>query len=52
MGFETANIHLARGRGGEVLRHLASRKKDWLPKAAGKMVQIVRQDWKEWRKLM
>jgi hypothetical protein len=49
MGWETANLHLASGRGADVLKDLAKRPKHWLHDAAAAMVKATRADWEEWR---
>jgi len=51
MGWETGNIHLGTPNAIKaVLKDLNDRKKDWLAKAAGKMVKATLKDWEMWRK--
>ena len=51
MGWETGNIHLGTPNAIKtMLRDLKTRKKDWLVKAAGKMVKATLRDWEMWRK--
>ncbi|MGZ9236066.1 MAG: DUF2252 family protein [Anaerolineales bacterium] len=50
MGWETGNIHLGTPSAiRAVLKDLQNRKKDWLVKAAGRMVKATRKDWKMWK---
>jgi len=50
MGWETGNIHLGTPNAIQaVLKDLKARKKDWLVKAAGKMVKATVKDWEMWR---
>jgi len=49
MGFETANVHLARAKRKAVLQDLKRRPKNWLHEAAHRMVDAVTEDWEEWR---
>jgi hypothetical protein len=50
MGWETANIHLGTPNAiNDVLKDLKDRKKDWLVKAAGKMVKATLKDWEVWK---
>jgi hypothetical protein len=50
MGWETANIHLGTPNAIKaVLKDLQDRKKDWLVKAAGKMVKATLKDWEMWK---
>jgi hypothetical protein len=51
MGWETANIHLGtRAARKSILQHLQKQKGKWLHKATEKMLQAVREDWKDWKK--
>jgi len=51
MGWESGNIHLGTPNAIKaVLKDLKNRKKDWLVKAAGKMVKATLKDWEMWRK--
>jgi hypothetical protein len=51
MGWETGNIHLGTPNAIKaVLKDLKARKKDWLVKAAGKMVKATLKDWEMWRR--
>jgi len=50
MGFETANVHLARRKAVKAVRRdLARRKPDWLHSAVKEMIKVVLKDWEEWR---
>jgi hypothetical protein len=49
MGFETANIHLG-SLDRRVIRDLDARPRRWLEKAAEKMADVVREDWRSWVK--
>jgi hypothetical protein len=50
MGWETGNIHLGTPSATQaVLEDLKARKKNWLVKAAGKMVKVTLKDWELWR---
>ena len=49
MGWETANLHLGARRTEAILADLSKRHGNWLHKAAEKMVDATRKDWKEWR---
>ena len=49
MGFETANVHIGSGKTPAIQADLKKRGVDWLPKAADDMLQVVREDWEEWR---
>jgi hypothetical protein len=50
MGWETGNIHLGTPNAIQaVLKDLKDRKKDWLVKAAGKMVKATVKDWEMWK---
>ena len=51
MGWETANIHLGSRDSAGLLRHLTARPKNWLHSAALAMVDSVRSDWEDWKKL-
>ena len=50
MGWETANIHLGtpNARNG-ILGHMQKQRRRWLHRATERMVQSVREDWKEWK---
>jgi hypothetical protein len=48
MGFETANVHLGSG-GREVMADFDQRPKNWVHKAAAKMVDATLKDWSDWR---
>lgn len=51
MGAETANIHLGTpGAAKRILNWLNSRERGWLAKAAAKMSDATRADWRVWRK--
>jgi hypothetical protein len=50
MGFETANVHLARAQRKAVLQDLKKRPQNWLHEAAHRMVDAVTEDWEEWRR--
>ncbi len=51
MGWETANIHLGtKTARSAILRHLQKQKAKWLHIAAEKMLEAVREDWKDWKK--
>lgn len=50
MGFELANVHLGTsGLAAATLRDLGERRRKWLVKAAEKMTDSIREDWKVWR---
>jgi hypothetical protein len=50
MGWETANVHLGRGRARLILADLKKRKGNWLAKAAAALAEACKADWREWRK--
>jgi hypothetical protein len=50
MGWETANIHLASGSRAALLKHLGQIRPSTLKDAASAMVEVLRKDWKVWRK--
>jgi hypothetical protein len=50
MGWETANVHLGSVKPEAALRDLKSRPGHWLHDAAGRMMEAVAADWKQWRK--
>jgi hypothetical protein len=50
MGWETANVHLGSVKPEAVLKDLKSRPGHWLHDAAGRMMEAVAADWKQWRK--
>jgi len=51
MGWEAANVHLARPRSIKAVQHdLQRRPSNWLRSAARKMTTAVSEDWAEWRK--
>jgi hypothetical protein len=51
MGWEVANIHLGtRSAAKPILRHMRSQKGKWLHSASAKMLEVVRDDWKMWKK--
>jgi hypothetical protein len=47
MGSETANVHLAGGRG-RIRRDLKNRQRRWLEAAAAAMADAVEADWRDW----
>ena len=49
MGWETANLHLGSRKTTEVLADISKRERNWLHKAAVKMVEATATDWKEWQ---
>ncbi len=51
MGGETANVHLGSREARVLLLDLKTRKANWLQSAALAMVESVRRDWEDWRKL-
>ncbi|MBV8144480.1 MAG: DUF2252 family protein [Gammaproteobacteria bacterium] len=52
MGWETANVHLgSAAQVPRILAHLKKQKRNWLARAAGRMVQVVERDWRKWRKV-
>jgi len=51
MGFETANSHLGSREASVLLKDLNGRKANWLQAAALAMVESVRRDWEDWRKV-
>ena len=51
MGFETANAHLGSREAAVLLKDLNGRKANWLQSAALAMVESVRRDWEDWRKV-
>ncbi len=51
MGWETANIHLGtKSTRKSILRHIRKQKGKWLHQATEKMLQALREDWKDWKK--
>lgn len=51
MGCETANIHLGTKPARKpILGHIRKQKGNWLHQATEEMLNIVRYDWKDWRK--
>jgi len=51
MGWETANIHLGtKAAAKTILRHINKQKGKWLHEASAAMLQVVRDDWKTWKK--
>jgi hypothetical protein len=51
MGKETANVHLAEpDMAAAIQTDLQLRPADWLIEAVGAMLDVTRQDWKDWRK--
>lgn len=51
MGWETANVHLGtRSAAKAILRHMQKQKGKWLHAASEKMLSIVYEDWKAWKK--
>jgi uncharacterized protein DUF2252 len=51
MGWETANIHLGTKNARKpILAHMQKRKRKWLHQATEAMLQMVREDWKTWKK--
>jgi hypothetical protein len=52
MGWEAGNIHLGSPtKRIQILRDLDGRKDHWLQDAAERMVEVILQDWREWRRL-
>ena len=50
MGQETANIHLGTKTRKAILQHMQKQKGKWLHLATENMLQVVREDWKTWKK--
>jgi uncharacterized protein DUF2252 len=51
MGLETANIHLGTKTAVKpILRHMNKQKREWLHEASAAMLEVVREDWKRWKK--
>jgi len=51
MGWEVANVHLGtRTATKRILRHLKQQKGRWLHQASMAMLEVVREDWKVWKK--
>ena len=51
MGWETANIHLGTKSSVKlILRHMNKQKGNWLHEASAAMLEVVRDDWKTWKK--
>ncbi len=51
MGAETANVHIGtRTAVKPILRHINKQKGNWLHKASAAMLEVVRDDWKTWKK--
>ena len=51
MGWEVANIHLGtRTAIKPILRHMKNQEGRWLHQASAAMLDVVREDWKTWRK--
>lgn len=51
MGWETANIHLGtKSARKAILNHLSKQKGGWLEKTSERMLKVVRDDWKDWKK--
>ena len=49
-GWEPANVHLGtRGAAKKISRDLAARPAEWLREGAGKMVECVSEDFREWK---
>jgi len=51
MGWETANIHLGTKSSVKlILPHMNKQKGKWLHEANAAMLEVVRDDWKTWKK--